>query len=129
MTSDGAWVRRAWVAMAACAMLISAASAGAQPKGVKVEKDIAYVSGGGAAQALDLYLPEAASDKPLPIIVWIHGGGWAAGSKAGCPLVDMTTKGYAVASVEYRFSQKALFPAQIQDCQAAIRFIRANAKK
>ena len=95
----------------------------------KVEKDIPYVPDGDKAQALDLYLPAETAEKPEPLIVWIHGGGWQGGSKAGCPAVGFLKKGYIVASVEYRFSQKALFPAQIQDCQAAIRWLRANSKK
>jgi len=99
------------------------------PQGVRVEKDLEYVSGGDTAERLDLYLPEKPAHKPLPLIVWVHGGGWKGGSKAGCPAALMVPKGYAAASVEYRFSQKALFPAQIQDCQAAIRWLRANSKK
>lgn len=99
------------------------------PKGVRAEKDIQYVPGGDESQRLDIYVPEAPSAKPLPLIVHIHGGGWRGGSKAGCPALGMIPMGYAVASVEYRFSQKALFPAQIQDCQAAIRWLRANSKK
>lgn len=99
------------------------------PRGVKVEQDIQYVPDGDPAQKLDLYLPEQPSDHALPIVVWIHGGGWMGGSKAGCPAVHFVSDGYAAASVEYRFSQKAVFPAQIQDCQAAIRWIRANSKK
>jgi acetyl esterase/lipase len=112
---------------------LAAASADQKPKpslpGVKSELDIQYVPDGDSAQRLDLYLPEHESDHPLPIIVWIHGGGWQAGSKSGCPAVFMVPLGYAAASVEYRFSQKAVFPAQIEDCQAAIRWIRANSKK
>lgn len=99
------------------------------PAGIKMEKDIAYIEGGDEAQKLDLYLPEAPSDKPLPLIVHIHGGGWRAGNKFPCPVGAMALKGYAVASIEYRFSQKAVFPAQIQDCQAAIRWLRAHAKQ
>lgn len=99
------------------------------PAGIKMEKDIAYIAGGDDAQKLDLYLPEKPSGKPLPLIVHIHGGGWMGGSKFPCPVAGMVLKGYAVASVEYRFSQKAKFPAQIQDCQAAIRWLRAHAKK
>lgn len=108
------------------------APAATQPKttpGVRVERDIAYVPDGDPSQKLDIYLPEKPSDKPLPLLVWIHGGGWRGGSKAGCALTYLVPHGYVVASVEYRFSQKALFPAQIQDCQAAIRFLRASAKK
>ena len=99
------------------------------PAGIKMEKDIAYIEGGDEAQKLDIYLPETSSEKPLPLIVHIHGGGWRAGSKFPCPVAGMVLKGYAVASVEYRFSQKAVFPAQIQDCQAAIRWLRAHAKQ
>ena len=99
------------------------------PVGIRMEKDIAYIEGGDESQKLDLYLPEKAPDKPLPLIVHIHGGGWRAGSKFPCPISVMVLRGYAVASVEYRFSQKAIFPAQIQDCQAAIRWLRANREK
>jgi len=98
------------------------------PKGFRAERDLQYVPGGEEAQRLDLYLPEQPGAQPWPLVVWIHGGGWRGGSKAGCPALGMVAKGYAVASVEYRFSQKALFPAQIQDCQAALRWLRANRK-
>jgi acetyl esterase/lipase len=98
------------------------------PAGIKLEKDIAYIPGGDESQKLDIYLPETPSDKPLPLIVHIHGGGWRGGNKFPCPVAGMVLKGYVVASVEYRFSQKAIFPAQIQDCQAAIRRLRAHSK-
>lgn len=94
-----------------------------------MEKDISYIPNGDEAQKLDLYLPEKAADKPLPLVVHIHGGGWIGGSKYPCAVAPMVLRGYAVASVEYRFSQKAKFPAQIQDCQAAIRWLRAHAKE
>lgn len=99
------------------------------PAGIKMEKDIAYIADGDEAQKLDIYLPEKPADKPLPLIVHIHGGGWRAGNKFPCPVMAMVLKGYAVASVEYRFSQKAVFPAQIQDCQAAVRWLRAHSKQ
>jgi acetyl esterase/lipase len=101
----------------------------ALPAGVRMEKDIAYIPNGDDAQKLDLYLPEKPAEKPLPLIVHIHGGGWRGGNKFPCPVTSMVLNGYAVASVEYRFSQKAIFPAQIQDCQAAIRWLRAHAKE
>ena len=99
--------------------------------GVRIERDIPYVPDGDASQRLDLYLPEkSGGDRPLPLLVWVHGGGWLGGSKSENPGAALTARGeYASASVEYRFSDKALFPAQIQDCQAAVRFLRANAKK
>ena len=99
------------------------------PLGVTLERDIPYINDGDEAQKLDLYLPETPMEKPLPLIVHIHGGGWRGGSKFPCPFSGMVRKGYAVASVEYRFSQKAIFPAQIQDCQSAIRWLRAHAKR
>ena len=99
------------------------------PEGVRMERDLAYIPDGDEAQRLDLYLPEVTPATPLPLIVHIHGGGWMGGNKYPCPVVGMVKLGYVVASVEYRFSQKAKFPAQIQDCQAAIRWLRANAVK
>jgi acetyl esterase/lipase len=96
--------------------------------GVKILRDLEYVPGGHERNRLDLYLPEKAQG-PLPLIVFIHGGGWSAGSKDGCPGVAMLEKGYAVASINYRLSQHAVFPAQIEDCKAAIRWLRANAKQ
>jgi acetyl esterase/lipase len=86
------------------------------------------VEGGHQRQRLDLYLPEKAEDR-LPLVVWIHGGAWLTGSKDDCPAVHFAAKGYAVASINYRLSQHALFPAQIEDCKAAIRWLRANAAK
>jgi acetyl esterase/lipase len=103
----------------------SPAQAPALP-GVKVVRDVAYVDGGSAAQKLDLYLPEKAGG-PWPLIIWVHGGGWKAGDKAGCPARRMTGQGYAVASINYRLSDEARFPAQIEDCKAAIRWLRSQA--
>jgi acetyl esterase/lipase len=98
------------------------------PEGVKALRDLQYVEGGHERNRLDLYLPEQAEGR-LPLIVWIHGGAWLGGSKEGCPAVPLTAKGYAVASINYRLSQHAIFPAQIEDCKAAIRWLRANATK
>ncbi len=106
-----------------------AAAKPATAKEWRVETDIAYVEGGDKAQVLDLYLPENKPGTPLPVVLWIHGGGWKAGSKSGGPFMYLMKHGYAVASVEYRFSKVARFPAQIQDCQAAVRWVRANSGK
>ncbi len=98
------------------------------PKGTKIHRNIEYVKGGHERQRLDLFVPEQATS-PLPLIVWVHGGAWLTGSKEGAgPALPFLGKGYAVASVNYRLSQHAKFPAQIQDCKAAIRWLRANAK-
>jgi acetyl esterase/lipase len=97
------------------------------PAGAIAHRDLAYVENGHERQKLDLFLPEK-SDKPLPVIVWIHGGAWQKGSKEYSPLLAYVGKGYAVASINYRYSQQAVFPAQIEDCKAAIRWLRAHAK-
>ena len=94
----------------------------------KILRVLAYVENGHPRNKLDLYLPEDAKG-PLPVVVWIHGGAWWAGNKDGCRAAWLTGKGYAVASINYRLSQHAVFPAQINDCKAAIRWLRANAGK
>jgi acetyl esterase/lipase len=87
-----------------------------------------YVKDGHPRHKLDLYLPEKA-DGPLPVIVWVHGGAWLGGSKDNPPPLPLLRHGYAVASINYRLSQHARFPAQIEDCKPAIRWLRANAPK
>lgn len=100
------------------------------PEGTKAWRDLVYVEGGHERHKLDLFVPENASG-PLPLIIWVHGGGWQNGSKEGCPPLraGYTTKGYAVASINYRLSGHAPFPAQIEDCKAAIRWLRAHAQE
>lgn len=94
------------------------------PDDAKVLTDLAYVENGHPQQKLDLYLP---AQPKGPLLVWIHGGGWRGGTKANPPGLAMVKNGVAVASVEYRFSQHAIFPAQIEDCKAAVRWLRAHA--
>ena len=101
---------------------------GLVPPGTKGEKGIPYVKDGNERHLLDLYLP-ARGDGPFPVIVWLHGGGWIRGSKDNCHAAPLTAHGYAAVSMNYRFIQKAEFPAQIDDCKAAVRWVRANAKK
>ncbi len=98
------------------------------PDGVRAQRDLAYVENGHERHRLDLYLPEKAGG-PLPLIIWVHGGGWQNGSKDGCPPLraGYVARGYAVASINYRLSGHAVFPAQIEDCKAAIRWLRAHA--
>ena len=92
--------------------------------------NVEYVPGGHERQKLDIYLPEKEKyTKPVPIVVWIHGGAWLAGSKENCRSRVFLKDGFAAASINYRLSQHAIFPAQIEDCKAAIRYLRANAKK
>ena len=97
------------------------------PEGVRVFRDLEYVTNGHARQKLDVFLRATGSNWPL--IVWVHGGAWLEGSKESPPALRFLRDGYAVASINYRLSQHAIFPAQIQDCKAAIRWLRANAKR
>ena len=92
-------------------------------------KNLAYVTHGCPSQTLDLYAPKKA--KQVPLIVWIHGGAFLFGSKEGFPVepvpLHFLLEGYAIASINYRLSPEALFPAQLEDCKAAIRWLRAHA--
>lgn len=96
--------------------------------GVTTRRNVEYALVGGKHLLLDLYTPAGAKEK-TPLLVWIHGGAWKSGSKENPPLLGLTAQGYAVASINYRLSQEAIFPAQIEDCKGAIRFLRANAQK
>lgn len=100
-----------------------------EPAGVRILRGWTFATYDGNALQLDLYLPEN-YQQPLPIIVWLHGGGWMFGSRNGCPLAPLALRGYAVASVSYRlsgFTSPVEFPAQLHDCQAAVRWLRHNA--
>lgn len=87
--------------------------------------DLPYVRDGHERHVLDLYLPD--SSTPAPVVIWVHGGGWDAGDKKNSPARRLVDRGYAVASINYRYSRHAIFPAQIHDVKAAVRFLRANA--
>lgn len=116
-----------WIA-AAFVVLISSAMAYAQGTFTRIS-DIQYVPGGSNAQKLDLYIPDGATST-TPLIVWVHGGGWVGGDKAlamNAFQLRYARDGYAMASLNYRLSSEAIFPAQIYDCKAAIRWLRANA--
>ena len=91
-------------------------------------RNILYVPNGSARQNLDVYVP-VTSKVPLPLIVWIHGGGWTSGSKEKCAALDWANRGYVVASINYRLSRRAKFPAQIEDCKAAVCWLRRHAER
>lgn len=99
------------------------------PAGAIAYRDIAYVTNGHDLQKFDLYVP--AGDGPFPLIIWIHGGAFRMGDKSGIPFdpppLAYLEQGYAVASMNYRLSQHAIFPAQIEDCKAGVRWLRAHA--
>lgn len=92
--------------------------------------DVSY-SAQSSAQKLDLYLPNE-GEGPFPVIIYIHGGGFTSGDKAEghvLPLLAGLDRGYAIVSTNYRLSNEAVFPAQIYDIKAAIRFLKANASE
>ena len=105
--------------------IFAADAPGAHAEMPRVSKDVAYIEGGHEQQRLDIYLPR--NPGPHPLIVWVHGGAWRAGSKQDMPLGGLIAQGFAVASVDYRLSTVAPMPAQIHDVKAAIRFLRAHA--
>jgi acetyl esterase/lipase len=103
------------------------------PPEIDAHRDLAYAETVNPRQKLDLYLPKVRkSEKPLPVIVFIHGGGWRGGDKnSGLgKLANFLRSGeYAGVSVGYRLTDEAQWPAQIHDCKAAIRWIKAHAKE
>jgi acetyl esterase/lipase len=119
--------------LAAATVLYHAACGGtlSQPGSHTREwRDVPYASA-SAAQRLDLYLPPAGAG-PFPVVIWVHGGGWQSGSRAlgaGAVQRRVAERGVALASVGYRLSGEAQFPAQIHDVKAAVRWLRANAAR
>ena len=104
------------------------------PAGSRHYLDIAYVPGtqtgskSDSVQTLDLYVPPGRG--PFPLVFWIHGGGWHSGGKleSGIHLaLKFVPKGFALTSVNYRLSADAPFPAQIEDCNAALAYLRERA--
>lgn len=98
------------------------------PKGARVIHDLEYAVEDGEPLKLDLYLPEGATNT-LPLVMWIHGGGWKSGDKSNVfkPLLDLAPKGYAVASINYRLKDLTIHPKNIHDCKGALRWLRAHA--
>jgi len=94
-------------------------------------KDVPYANQ-SEAQKLDIYLPSGVN-KPYPLIIWLHPGGFFEGDKDDIYLKRMIrpilTRGYALVSINYRLSDEAKFPALVYDIKAAVRWARANATK
>src|SRR5262249_9986550 len=133
--------RACWaVATAAVALVLGPSAAPAQkkdpgpvklPDDVDLVRDVEYGTGGGRPLKLHILRPKAPAKGPVPVVVWVRGGGWQGGSKdSGLRLLPpYAQRGYFCASIEYRLSGEAPFPAQIEDCKCAIRFLRAKAKQ
>jgi acetyl esterase/lipase len=100
----------------------------------EVIRDVPYATNSGVVLNLDVYLPDKKPSKPMPLAVFIHGGGWVAGSKKGGLWLgsikdELNKRGYVVASVDYRLAPKYKWPLFMNDVKTSIRFLRANAKK
>jgi acetyl esterase/lipase len=124
-------------------LIIAVLKAGAQstnrvldifPKGTILYDDLSYANDTLKKHLLDIYLPTQTKDS-YPLIIWIHGGAWMSNDKyADMGYMKQTLKsfidsGYAVASIDYRWSTMAIFPAQIQDCNQAIEYLYQHADK
>jgi uncharacterized protein (TIGR03437 family) len=117
---------------AMCVPPLAAQPGGTPPAATAIApafSNLDYAGTGNPRQMLDLWVP--AGDGPFPLIVWIHGGAFRVGSKASPPPFPdrLMPRGFAFASIGYRLSAEAQWPAQIQDAKAAIRFLRAHAAR
>ncbi|HAB11490.1 MAG TPA: carboxylesterase [Planctomycetaceae bacterium] len=103
------------------------------PAGVRLVADQDYVGDRNPRHRLDLLLPEnPVGRKPLPVVAYVHGGGWRGGDKSsGLPRVSglVASGRYVGVSIGYRLTGEASWPAQIHDCKAAVRWLKAHAKK
>lgn len=102
------------------------ASLAAEPGDVL--RDVPYVESGHARQKLDIYYPKSGTG-PFPVVMWIHGGGWVSGDKTVSPAEDVIKRGWAAVSINYRLAYDGFYPIQIQDCKAAVRFLKTHAKE
>lgn len=102
------------------------------PEGTILHGNIPYANDTLKKHLLDIYLPANATGK-IPLVIWVHGGGWLSNDKYAdmgymkATIAEILKAGYALASIDYRFSTQAVFPAQIQDCNQAVKFLHENA--
>lgn len=92
-----------------------------------VHRDQPYADANHDRQRFDIYLPKGCGGG-LPLVAWIHGDTWQSGSRADCPVTWLVDCGYAVACIGYRPSTGAAFPAQLDDCLAAVSVLQENAE-
>jgi len=98
---------------------------------IELLRDVEFGKGGDRPLKLHILRPKKPPAEPMPVLVWIHGGAWTTGNKdTGLyRLSFFAQRGYFCATIEYRLAGEARFPAQIEDCKCAIRFLRAKAKE
>jgi len=100
-----------------------------ESRGVTIQQNVVIGQGGGRDLHVDIAFPTAPPAQPMPAVLMIHGGGWSGGTHKGFLPAELVAQGYFVATVEYRLSGEAPWPAQIQDCKLAVRWLRTNAAK
>jgi len=110
------------------AFVLSCAALRGEQADIVVLHDVVIGKGGDRDLHAEIAYPKNAT-APLPAIIHIHGGGWVGGSYKSGDLAELAKAGFFAASVEYRLSNEAKWPAQIQDCKLAVRWLRANAAK
>jgi acetyl esterase/lipase len=93
-------------------------------------RDVTYATPGGVPLRADLYVPER-GDRPMPVVLWVHGGGWRFGDRRLAPDLCryFARSGFAMVSIDYRLTTQAIFPAQIEDLKTAIRWVRSIASR
>ena len=106
------------------------ASRAADGRQIEFREDVEYGTGGEQELLLNLALPEQI-EKPLPGLIFIHGGGWSGGNKESFDAFvrQAATQGYVAVTMSYRLAPKHPFPAQIEDCKCAVRWLRAHAEE
>jgi acetyl esterase/lipase len=100
------------------------------PAGVKSRVNVVYCSYGDRKLSADVYYPAKSSQKKVPAVIMVFGGGWKSGDRSqNIPIAKrLAAKGYVAVTIDYRLSPEAKYPAAVHDVKAAIRWIRANAK-
>lgn len=116
------------LALASC-LALSCATTGRLPDSIEVLHDEEYGRIGRRALHLEIARPKIPPADPMPVLLWLHGGGWRQGSHRENYLSMLATNGYFTASVEYRLSGEAHWPAQIEDVKLAVRWLRAHAQR
>jgi acetyl esterase/lipase len=108
------------------------------PQNIALQCDLSYREGKSAAWKLDLAYSKWAGGKPRPAVIVIHGGGWIEGDKSSFTslkywapgnIIDFAKLGFVAATINYRLSGEAPFPAALEDCKCAVRWLRAHAKE
>jgi len=122
-----ALIRPVWLVMAI--LLATEAANGVQDPTSPEPRTLAYASRDGTDLLLDLYVPAKPIRRPVPVIVFLHGGGWSGGTRTTGPDFKryFAQDGFAMASIEYRLTPSITFPANVEDVRTAIRWLKANA--